>query len=629
MPGNAQRAAVSGLVSGLLAIMFFLAGGAALHESATVDEIAHVGAGLSYLQRLDLRLNPEHPPLGKALAAIPLAIRGSHTDYSSGAWKLSGDFFTAYGAQWVFGDAVLGRWNDWKSTLMWARFPMLLLTLLLGWFIFLYGSNLGSPWGGLLCLTAYATTPAFVVFGPLVITDLPVTLFSVVALWQLGEIWATPSRANALLFGLALGASLLSKFTGLLLIPVILALFVQTRFWPTACQPAENNERKTWRGARWRCVLRGVLWAALIVYVFYFVLSWNQPNDALNRIGSGQWASLIRRPLMPLWLYCRGLLLMLLTGSRPTYLFGHSYPHGVPYYFPIVFVLKSTLGFLVLLLLTAIVGIVSRRRRISVIPDEVRPHWRVLVIGLFVFLTVCLLSRLDISIRHFMIPIALLILMLAPLPRMISALPKQRLLQAVTLVSAVTCMVTILLAYPYFFPFVNSLGFGHPSYYLLNDSNVSWNEGLPAVARFVQQQQIREIELDWASLSDPALVVPEARIWDCQNPTDHDAGQWVAVAAVSILENHNCRYLQQYPHRQLAGGAFYVFKLPAPIPPPGAAGGPPSVSERRIMWGMPFDLRAWAVNVERHPERLAVEMQLLMRKFQQQAQQQAGKKAQK
>ena len=44
----------------------------------------------------------------------------------------------------------------------------------------------------------------------------------------------------------------------------------------------------------------------------------------------------------------------------------------MPYYFPIVFLLKSTLGFLVLLLLAAIVGVIFRRRRISVIPDEVR-----------------------------------------------------------------------------------------------------------------------------------------------------------------------------------------------------------------------------------------------------------------
>ena len=384
-----------------------------------------------------------------------------------------------------------------------------------------------------------------------------------------------------------------------------------------------------WRRARWRCVLRGSLWAAACVYAFYFLLSWNQPNDALNRIGSGPWASLIRRPLMPLWLYCRGLFLMLVTGSRPTYLFGHPYPHGVPYYFPIVFALKSTLGFLALLLMAAVVSVIFRRRHMRVIPDEVRPHWRVLVIGLFVFLTACLLSLLDISIRHFAIPIALLVLMLAPLPRMISALPQRRLLQAVTVILAVSCFVPILRAYPYFFPFVNSLAFGHPVYYLLNDSNVSWNEALPEVARFVQQQGMREIELDWASASDPALVVPAARSWDCQVPTDHDAGQWVAVAAVSILENHNCAYLQQYPHRQLAGGSFYVFKLPVRLPAAGTPGGPPPASQRRIMWGLPFDMRSWTINVERHPERLDVEMKALMKQFQNSAQKEASKKSEK
>jgi hypothetical protein len=78
---------------------------------------------------------------------------------------------------------------------------------------------------------------------------------------------------------------------------------------------------------------------------------------------------------------------------------------------------------------------------------------------------------------------------------------------------------------------------GRPAYHLVNDSNVSWKEGLPAVALFVREQQLPEIKIEWASLSDPALVVPEAQIWDCQAPTDRDVGHWVAVTAVSILES--------------------------------------------------------------------------------------------
>src|ERR1700719_1223487 len=127
-----KRGTIFSVVAGvLLVFMAVLAGGAALRESVTVDEVAHVGAGLSYLQRLDLRLNGEHPPLAKVFAAIPLAIRGTYADYSSAAWQMSADFFPAYVTQWIFGDAVLGRWNAWRPTLMWARLPMLILTLLL------------------------------------------------------------------------------------------------------------------------------------------------------------------------------------------------------------------------------------------------------------------------------------------------------------------------------------------------------------------------------------------------------------------------------------------------------------------------------------------------------------------
>jgi hypothetical protein len=592
----------------------------------TVDEFAHVGAGLSYWQRLDMRLNGEHPPLGKLLAALPLAIKGTRADYSSPAWRECRDFFFAYFSQFVFGDAILGRWNDWRSTIMWARLPMLLLTLLLGWVVFRYASRIGGPVGGLLCLAAYVTTPAFLVFGPLVLTDLPVTLFSLVALWRLGEIWDAPSRRNALLFGAAFGASLLSKFTGVLFIPVVLTLFLQTRRWPTAAEPADKLARKKWRGARWRCVWRGTLWAAGLVYAVYFVFSWNQPANALSLLGNGPWVWLIRRPLMPLWLFVRGFLMMAATGVRPTFLLGHAYSHGVPYYFPVVFALKSTLGFLALLGIAAAARLVARKSHIRAIPDDVRSQWRVLMVGFFVYLTVCLLSQMDMSIRHFLMPMVLLIAMLAPLPRMAGALAGRRLWQAAIAAAAIGSMVAVASVYPYFLPFVNSLAFGHPVYQLVNDSNVSWNEALPEVERFAQERHLAEVPFDWASLTDPAQIVPQATPWDCQDPANRD-GQWVAVAAVSILENHNCGYLQQYPHQVLGGGSFYMFQLPSPIPAAGVPGGPPPASERKLMWGMPFDPRPLAVDVERHPERLHGELQDFMQQMMQQAQkgQKSGK----
>ncbi len=49
-------------------------------------------------------------------------------------------------------------------------------------------------------------------------------------------------------------------------------------------------------------------------------------------------------------------------------------------------------------------------------------HWRSVWVSLVIFTVVCMLNRLDISIRHFSIPLALMVLLLAPLPRMLEFL---------------------------------------------------------------------------------------------------------------------------------------------------------------------------------------------------------------
>src|SRR5437879_8788882 len=143
----------------LLGMMALLAGGAARRESVTIDEVAHVGAGVSYLQKLDLRLNEEHPPLAKVLAAMPLVLRGVKADYSNVSWSFSNGMFKALLGEWVFGHWIITRWNDPYSTMVWARAPMLVLTLVLGYLIYLLGSKFGGPWGGLLSLCAFTTMP--------------------------------------------------------------------------------------------------------------------------------------------------------------------------------------------------------------------------------------------------------------------------------------------------------------------------------------------------------------------------------------------------------------------------------------------------------------------------------------
>ncbi|MBI5072604.1 hypothetical protein HZA99_02180, partial [Candidatus Woesearchaeota archaeon] len=58
----------------LLAIFIVLATTSMTHNSATSDEVAHIPAGYSYWQYFDYKINPEHPPLVKLWATLPLLI---------------------------------------------------------------------------------------------------------------------------------------------------------------------------------------------------------------------------------------------------------------------------------------------------------------------------------------------------------------------------------------------------------------------------------------------------------------------------------------------------------------------------------------------------------------------------
>jgi 4-amino-4-deoxy-L-arabinose transferase-like glycosyltransferase len=596
----------------LLAFMAVLAGGAALRESVTIDEVSHIGAGVSYLQKLDLRMNPEHPPLPKVLAALPLVLRGIRADYNHISWTISDKFFPAFLGQWVFGEWLLEKWNEPKTVLAWARLPMLLLTLALGCAIYAFARRLGGAWGGLLCLTVYVSTPAFLTFGPLVHTDVAVALFCLLALWTFAEVWREPSGKKTLLFGLSLAGALLSKFTAGVLFFAFVAFVLSLRLHTVPGLPESRAEAREWRRARWRATLMGVLWAALIVYAFYAVLSWHQPTNALDRLGTGPVALFLRRLLLPPVLYLRGVFWVLLTGRRPTFILGQSYPRGVWFYFPVVFALKSPLGFLGLLPSSLAIAVGWKWRGgigVPAIPSQVAAQWRVLWVSLLVFTGACLLSPLDISIRHFSVPLVLLTLLLAPVPRMLGEQrgpSRSGLSMGVVAVAALaaSCLFTAVRTYPYYFPFINSLNLGRPAYTLINDSNVDWNQSLPEVKRFAEQHRLQRIALDEYGFSDPTVFVPQAQPWTCQTPAPEDAGQWVALSANMILDGHNCAWLMQYPHEALAGGSMYAVHLHAHIPAAGSPGGPPLPSAFREFGGAPFDIRGFFTHVYQHPDDL-------------------------
>jgi hypothetical protein len=339
------------------------------------------------------------------------------------------------------------------------------------------------------------------------------------------SVWRTPSARSAVGFGLSLCGALLTKFSGLILLPA-LVLFVLTM-------------RPGLRSPRLRALLSGIGVAVAGVYVFYLIFSWNQPAS-------------VARWMVPAWLFLRGLFLVAFTSSRPAYLLGHSYATGVWFYFPALLLLKSAIGFLVLLP----IAFFSR------ITSEAAVHWRLLWITAAVFAVVLLTSKLDIGFRHFSVPLVLLIVMLAPLPRMMG-----RAGRVLVVVCSAQCLAAALVAYPFYLTYANALGSFLPHYELFNDSNLDWDQSLPEVERFVVARGIPSIGLDHFGYTDATASVPQSRIWNCERPSPADAGQWIAVSANMISQLRDCRWLLRGRHEVLAGGSMYAVELPPVIPP--------------------------------------------------------------
>ena len=142
------------LVAGIIAIAGIVMVLVVKRESVTMDQVIHITAGVSYLQQHEERLNLEHPPLEKILAAFPLAIAGTKQDYELVAWQSpdEGNFCWATMRGWGLGG---------ERKIFLARLPMIALTLVFAFTTFWMARTLGGSVGGMVSLLLFVTSPFF------------------------------------------------------------------------------------------------------------------------------------------------------------------------------------------------------------------------------------------------------------------------------------------------------------------------------------------------------------------------------------------------------------------------------------------------------------------------------------
>src|SRR5688572_1064739 len=209
----------------LLLLFGTLSVSAVRNKCATIDEPLHATGAFLHVFHGDQRINPEDPPLWKYWAMLP------HRQWSLNIDRGLEDFSrtlddTTYQSRFSAVTMYLTPGNDGGRFVDTSRRVMVVLGVALAaltgaWAWRLAGPVAGVVAGALLCLD-----PNFIAHAPLLKNDVAVSLMflaTAVAAWDVGR---RASGWNVALLALLCGASAATKFSGLLVAPILVLMLL-------------------------------------------------------------------------------------------------------------------------------------------------------------------------------------------------------------------------------------------------------------------------------------------------------------------------------------------------------------------------------------------------------------------
>jgi tetratricopeptide (TPR) repeat protein len=476
-------------VAGLLLVLTAQLGLSIRRESQTWDEGCHIYAGYAYWTRFDFGVNPEHPPLVKLVATLPLLGLPLHPPTLQDRYFKVEAFLE--GKEFLYS-------NDADSILLRTRLAAAIFTLFLVLLVFVAAREMFGLGTALLASALLVFEPNLLAHGALVTTDVGLSCCLWAVVYALYRYAKQPSVPRLVIVGLAAGLVLAAKHSGVLVLPILFALVITEfvlRLLPV--EPSRAVSRRIW----WEEAVRGIAALAAIIiiavavlwafYGFRFAarpsgLEMNPPLAAYTAVVKPLEGRVIRG--LAQWHILPEAYLYGLTDVRNvannsfSYLFGKVYPHGQWFYFPAAFVIKSTLPFLILVLLAPMALVRWKEKRRQILFLTLPPA---------IYFLQAMTSGLNIGARH--------ILPIYPFLATLAAAAAGRLISHnrrwVLLVAPLVLWhaVSSLRAFPTYLAYSNEL-WGGPSqtYRYLTDSNADWGQQLKATKRYLDQHRIND-----------------------------------------------------------------------------------------------------------------------------------------
>lgn len=408
----------------LLCVMFVLMFFSAWNDSATMDELAHISAGYSYLTQRDIRLNPEHPPLIKDLAALPLLFLKPNFPINHSSWQKD------INGQWIMGSVFLYEsGNNADAIIRLSRIPIMLLAIFFGWLIFVWTRGMYGNRVGIFTLLFYSLSPTFLAHSRYVTTDLGAALGFFIGIVYFIKFLSNRDGRHLIKTGIILGVGFLLKFSLFILAPLYFlfgALWVFLDIF-TDKQIFSFKKRflrfiKEYLKLFGQILVIFIIAAIILWFVYLFHVS-NYPPERqkadtefiLKSFGIRPLVNIVifmsdKPVLRPFAEYLLGLLMVFqrAAGGNTTYFWGEVSSGGWWYYFPVAYILKEHLAFHLFSLLALAFAIKSvlyaKQKTLQVVFEWMKDNF-VLTAGtvfIFIYWFESMTSPLNIGVRHIM-----------------------------------------------------------------------------------------------------------------------------------------------------------------------------------------------------------------------------------
>lgn len=473
----------------------------ARRESQTWDEACHIFAGYTYWKNADFGDNPEHPPLVKLLATVPLLRLPLNVPPHPGVFSKEEDFLTA--TQFVYS-------NNAEMILFRTRMAAAILTLLLGLLVFAAAKEMFGPIPAFIALTLLVFEPNILAHGAVVTTDVGFSCFLLATVYAFYRYVKKPGVGRLVLTGLAAGLGLATKHSAILIPPILFALAL-CEVVRAQARPQSAPGRERWVPQATRLVsavaIIGII-AVAVLWTFYgFHFHPKAEVDAGTRVV--EYAGRLKSPVQAKMIqtaarwrllpqsYLYGLADVGFTADfSHTYLLGKVYPHGVWPYFPVAFAIKTTLGLLILL---ALVPLSLARSR-----SEHGRELLFLIVPAAIYFGVAMESKMNIGLRH-ILPVYPFLMILAAWGAW-RLIQRQRRWAYVVALLLVWNAVSSLRTFPVYLAYSNEL-WGGPSqtYKYLSDSNADWGQQLWAAKKYLNGRRVKNC---WFAYFADVVVEP-------------------------------------------------------------------------------------------------------------------------